>query len=71
MLQHLKPDEAAIEKLALAETDRRQHARFAPLRWGFAGNLLVLVLAGALGLAHALLTALWRKLVSPARDDSR
>jgi hypothetical protein len=71
MLQHLKPDEAAIEKLALAETDRRQHARFAPLRWGFAGNLLVLALAGGLGLAHALLATLWRKLFFPSRHDSR
>ena len=67
MLQHLKPTEAAIEKLALAETDIRQQSRFTPLRWGFLGNLIVLVIAGALGLAHALFATLWRRAFSSSR----
>jgi len=69
MLQHLKPTDAAIKELALAETDPAQQARFAPLRWGFAGNLALLFLAAAAGFVHALLAALWRRAFSPSRDD--
>ena len=64
MLQHLKPTDEEIELLALAETDVEQSARFAPLRYGPAGNLAVILAAGGLGLAHALASAVWR-LVSP------
>ena len=71
MLPQLKPTDAAIESLALAETDPRQQAAFAPLRWGFLGNLGVVVLAGGLGLIHALLAALWRWAFPPSRDGTR
>ncbi len=69
MLQHLKPTEAAIEKLALAETDLSQQARFRPLRWGFLGNLFLIVLAAGTGFVHALLAALWRRAFVPYRHD--
>jgi hypothetical protein len=70
MFPGLKPTEAAIEKLALAETDIRQQARFAPLRRGFLGNLLVMVFAAGAGFVHALLAALWRRAFSSHRDGS-
>lgn len=71
MLSHLKPTDAAVERLALAETDLGQQAAFAPLRWGFLGNLGVIVFAGGLGLIHALLAALWRRVFIPFRDGTR
>ena len=61
MLQHLKPTDAAIESLALAETDLSRKSRFAPLRWGFLGNLVVILFAGGVGLVHALFATLWRR----------
>ena len=61
MLQFFKPTDAAIEKLALAETDPAQQAGFTPMRWGFLGNLAIILVAGGLGLIHALLAALWRR----------
>ncbi len=70
MLQHLKPTDAAIKELALAETDPAQQARFTPLRWGFAGNLILIVLAAGAGFVHALLAALWRRVFSPPRDGT-
>ena len=70
MLQHLKPTEAAIEKLALAETDPAQLARFAPVRWGLPGNLALIVLAGGLGLIHAACSAAWRRVV-PSSSHGR
>jgi hypothetical protein len=71
MAWQLKPTEAAVEKLALAETDPKQRARFAPLRWGFAGNLLVIAIAGGLGLLHAICSAIWkRNFRSSNHDDS-
>jgi hypothetical protein len=71
MLPQLKPTDDAIEKLALAETDLKQVAGFAPLRWGFLGNLGVIAFAGALGMVHALLALLWRRAFSPSRDGTR
>ena len=71
MLQHLKPTEAALEKLALAETDPKQQSRFVPLRWGFLGNFFLVVLAGSLGFLHALLATAWRQAFSPPRDGPR
>ncbi len=71
MLSHLKPTDAAIERLALAETDLGQQGAFAPLRWGFLGNLGVIIFAGGLGLIHAWLAALWRKAFLPPRDGPR
>lgn len=68
MLQPLKPTEAAIEALALAETDPAQAARFAPVRWGFLGNLLLIAFAGALGLIHAALAAAARRVLAPQRN---
>ena len=70
MLQHLKPAEADIEKLALAETDPHRPAQFAPLRWGPAGNLLVIAAAGGLGHVHAALASAWRRVFSSARNGS-
>jgi hypothetical protein len=70
MLQPLKPTEAAIEELALAETDPAQHARFAPVRWGWLGNLLLIGFAGALGLVHATLAAAGRRVLPPKRNVS-
>lgn len=70
MLSPLKPTDAAIEKLALAETDLKQMAAFTPLRWGFLGNLGVIVVAGALGLIHALLATLWRRAFLRSRDGT-
>lgn len=70
MLEHLKPTEAAIEDLALAETDPAQQARFTAVRWGFLGNLLLIILAGGLGLVHAAFAAAWRGVFSPKRDVS-
>lgn len=70
MLQHLKPSEADIEKLALDETDLAQQARFAPFRRGFLGNLLIIIFAGSLGFIHALLTALWHRAFPPASDGT-
>jgi len=61
MLQFLKPTDAAVELLALAETDPKQAERFRPLRWGFLGNLGLIVFSGSLGFCHALLTASWRR----------
>jgi|GEM_PF-6805960 len=71
MFHRLKPTEAAIEALALAETDIRQQSRFAPLRWGFLGNLLLMVFAAGLGFVHALLAALWRRAFSSPTDGTR
>lgn len=68
MLMSLKPTDAEIESLALAETDPRQQARFAPLRWGFIGNLTVMIFAGIFGLIHALLARLWRGIFSTPRN---
>ena len=65
MLQHLKPTDAAIEELALAETDLSQKSRFAPIRWGFTGNLIVVLFAAGLGLVHALFATLWRRTFRP------
>jgi hypothetical protein len=70
MLQHLKPTEAAIKELALAETDPAQQSRFTPLRWGFPGNLALIVFAAGAGFVHALLAALWRRAFSPSRDGT-
>lgn len=67
MLQHLKPTDAAIEALALAETDVRQQARFAPLRWGFLGNLLLIGVVAGAGVLHAAAATLWRRAFSPSR----
>ncbi len=68
MLSSLKPTDSEIESLALAETDPRQQARFAPLRCGFFGNLAILLCAGACGLLHALIAHLGRRLFSSSRD---
>jgi len=70
MLQHLKPTDSAIEALALAETDVRQQSRFAPLRWGFLGNLAVLIFAGGAGFLHAWVVALWRRAFQSPRHGS-
>jgi hypothetical protein len=70
MLPHLKPAEEAIEKLALAETDPRQQPRFAPLRWGFLGNLAIILFAGAAGLLHALVAAGWHRVFHPPRHGA-
>ena len=61
MLQHLKPTDAAIERMALAETDLGRQAHFTPLRWGFLGNLAVILFAASLGLLQALVAAVWRR----------
>ena len=45
-----KPDQESIRRLALDETDPAEARRFAPLRFGFAGNALIIVIAGAAGL---------------------
>lgn len=71
MLQPLKPTDAAIEKLALAETDLTQRARFAPIRAGFLGNAAVILFAGAAGVVHAALAAAGRRLFGSSRDDAR
>ena len=71
MLQPLKPTDAAIEKLALAETDLTQHARFAPIRAGFLGNFLLIIFAGGIGLVHAALAAAGRRIFRSSRDDPR
>lgn len=70
MLHHLKPTDAEVEALALAETDLLQQKRYAPLRYGFLGNALVLVFAGAAGLAHAAVSTLWRQLNRRSRHGS-
>jgi hypothetical protein len=57
MLSLLKPGDAEIEALALAETDPRREAEFRPLCPGFLPGLLLLAGVGLLGLARALLNA--------------
>jgi len=71
MLQHLKPTDAAIEKLALAETDVAQLPRFAPIRWGRAGNLLLIAVAGGLGIVHAAVASAARAIFAPSRHGPR
>ena len=70
MLQLLKPTEAEIEELALAETDPAQRARFAPLRLGRLGNLLLIACIGGAGLAHATLKVVGRR-VLPSTPHGR
>ena len=70
MLQHLKPTDAAIERLALAETDAKQFDRFLPLRFGLPGNLALILLAGGLGVFHALLSAVWSRIFPPSRKGA-
>ena len=67
MLQPLKPTDAAIEEMALAETDLAQRARFTPIRRGPLGNLLIILIAGSLGLFHAALAAAQRRILSSPR----
>lgn len=65
MLKPLNPTDKDIERLALAETDINQVQRFSPLRYGPAGNFALILLAGALGLPHALARLAWRKIRRP------
>ena len=71
MLSPLKPTDAEIENLALAETDPARHAQFAPVRWGFLGNLCLIGFAGAFGLVHAAFAAAWRRAFPVSRDGRR
>lgn len=70
MLPSLKPTDAAIERLALDETDPVQRSRFTPLRWGFLGNLLLIIIAGGLGLVHAAFATAWRGVFRPKPNAS-
>lgn len=60
MLKRLNPTDEDIERLALAETDISSLKRFSPLRYGPAGNLFLILLAGGLGLLHALALLPWK-----------
>ena len=71
MLQHFKPTDAAIEKLALAETDPRLQSKFAPLRWGFLGNLTVILFAASGGFVHAVIATVWRRATPTSRNGRR
>ncbi|SDS26524.1 hypothetical protein [Opitutus sp. GAS368] len=71
MLEQLKPTPAEIEALALAETDPHRQSRFAPVRRGFLGNLLLIAFAAGAGFVHALFATLWRQTFRSSPDDAR
>ncbi len=55
MIRALLPSNDAIARVARAECDPAQAARFRPIAWGFAGNLVAVLIVGALGLVCAIL----------------